>query len=203
MEFNYRALSDFAKLSDANTLTFATTVGTNMTGNRHFTNIPEVVTLVGITAEYSDLLSRSKSGNREIIAEKNQTKKEVVRLLRVIVRAVNEQALGNKPALESSGFNVSVPPAHKPVGMPTLKLENGLNQGTLAAEAKDGGAGKAWIFEACLTNTFESGVIRLESLQRKVVITGLLRFREYFVRVTAIGTKNQRVTSAVVSRGTL
>lgn len=192
------ALSDFATLSDANTLKFATKVGSRMDNNGNF-SIPEVASLLLATERFRKLIGEAATGNRSVIAAKNDAKKEVRRLLKVIVKAINEVAAGNKELLETTGYNVSGSSTPKPLGKPTLSVSDGDNSGTLVATAKGTTNAKALIFQACLKADFTGNIVNIGSTQKKVVFE-LEPKQEYFVRVQAVGTKKQRIYSDVVSR---
>lgn len=103
-----KAVDGFSRTSDGDVVLCGTTVQSNMLGNPKFPFPP--VDLVALKADLetlAELMAKSASGTRAIIAEKNKQRAEVILKLRLLARYVEVTSRNDLSVFLTSGFTAA------------------------------------------------------------------------------------------------
>jgi len=203
MNVTPRALLSFKNLPDAGLLAKTETIINAMTANPHFpTPEPAIAVVTTANTAYGDALKVAKTGTRADSALKNQQRDALEQLLTDLAAYVNFTAKGDRAILLTSGFDITSEDAPPVVTKPaSIKVVNGKNPGELASSVPRMDGGISFSHEYTLDPELaEKSWQRFTSTKANFTFTGLEPGKTYFVRVGAVGSKDQTVYSDVISR---
>jgi len=198
-----KALLRFTRLSCAGLLAKTESIINAMSGNPHFPSPdPAIATVATANAAYADALQAADTGSRADIAAKNQHRNALQQLLKELAGYVNFTAKGDRAVLLTSGFDINndgLPAViTKPAG---LKVLNGPNSGELISKVPIVDGSRSYSHEYSLDPALADASWKPHSCTRsKFIFKGLQPGKQYFVRVGAVGSKDQKVYSDVISR---
>lgn len=198
-----RITNGIEKIADAKLVERAYGIHQLMSGNPAFpTPTPTMVDLAVAMDAFKTAVQKASAGDRLLIAEKHQKRDVLVAVLHSLGYYVLYAANGDRVKAQSSGFTIAREPTpvtiHKPQD---LKVSNTSQQGQLAVSVKKVKGSVAYIHQY----TTDS-LLKDESWQSitnsvsKYVLNGLTPGTTYYVRVAAVGRKEQIMFSDVVSR---
>lgn len=199
-----KVLSDYAKLSDANLKVKAENVVVCLTGNTNFpTTRPPLADFTAIQEAYSTALEKTVSGDRILIALKNQARETLLDAMRKLASDINLIANGDKAMLLSSGFDLSAtaepvtslePPAD-------FKIRDGLNLGELHFSCKRVPHAVSYIFEYMANpNDPDSRWVSQSTSSREFTFKNLISGTRVQGRARVIGHRDLESISEIQSR---
>ncbi len=175
-----------------------------MTAN--VTNFPEPDPALSDVTDAVDAFEAAaqaaENRDRVAIAYRNQLKAELVSMLRKLGSYVNMRANGNRAIALSSGFDVAKNLSPKPpitfVEAPILS--GGVNAGGLTARTKRVAGARTYQYFINDDAHGPLGEWQLFATTRsRYNFSGLASGKRYYVKVAAVGIRNQRVFSEVSS----
>jgi hypothetical protein len=201
-----RITNGFTRLSDPKLGSRASNIHLAMTGNPNFaTPIPTLAAFQTGINEFLAASSEADNGGSYDKAVKNQKRDALIELLHSLAAYVLFTAAGtDNPELvaKSSGFSVAKTGTPSVLGaIENLQLKDGPNAGDLLVSFNTVVGARAFVYQYTDDETLAEGSWRTEvGTSRKVVLSGLQSGKKYFVRLIAIGAKDQKIISEVVSR---
>ena len=133
-EKQIRPLDGFSKAADADVVSRATLVHTNMTGNANFPTPPvDLAALKTATDSLSALMAEALDGGKKVIAEKNKQRTAVIKMLRLLGRYVEVACKDDMAIFKSSGFEPAstTKTTSQPLSEKVRKIEHGANSGQI------------------------------------------------------------------------
>src|SRR6266850_4369131 len=133
-EKQIRPLDGFANASDADVVSRATLVQTNMTGNVNFPTTPvDLAALKTAIDRLSALMAEALDGSKKVIAEKEKQRTAVIKMLRLVGRYVEVACKNDMAIFKSSGFEPAsaTKTATPPLSEKIRKIEHGANSGQI------------------------------------------------------------------------
>ncbi len=199
-----RIINNLDQMSDAGFLANAKTIEAAMTGNPHFsTPTPTMAELGTAIADYESALAAAAKGSSLEKGRKNEKRAKLTELLHHLGNYVLFTAKGNRLVAQSSGFTIAKEPSAAPeLEKPrSLVLEEGATAGQLKLRFKRPRGVRSYLYQYTpdpLTPTSEwksqYGTVS------RAVLSGLTSKEKYWVRVVAIGVKNQQTIGDPVSK---
>lgn len=189
-----KALINFSTYSDANLETKAEYILQLMTGNPAFTDpIPTLAELTTVLDRYSKALIDAAGLDRVKVAEKNKLRFKLEQMLGQLGTYVNYVALGDEAIITSSGFSVSKTPEPRIITNPAnLTITNGINSGQLVSSVKAVKGASGYLHEIAADPLTDASVWKsTPSSRSRFTFNDLQPGKKYWVRVAAIGTKDQ------------
>ena len=197
-------IKDYSKLSESSLDLKGGKIIAALTGNTDFpATLPSLADFTSVKNTYSTNLIAASNGDRAAIALKNQDKDSLLGAMRLLAINLEGLALGNQAKLVSTGFDLagngeSVPAMLAPTG---FKLTDGLNAGEIKSTVKGVAQAIMYSHEYCLTAPDENAVwVTWVTSTVTTVFTDLPGGTRVYVRVGAIGRKDQLAYSPVLSR---
>lgn len=197
-------VKDYSKLSETKLDVRSEEIIVNLTGNPNFpTTVPALEDFTALQAAYSTNLVAAGMGDKAAIALKNQSKQELLEAMRLLAINIESQSMGNRVKMVSSGFDLAsagdnVPALGKPKN---FTLTDGINSGELRSVVKGVPQAIMYSHEYTLTPPDENTIwIPAMTSSVEFVFTGLPSGTRVYVRVAAVGRKNQVAYSSVLSR---
>ena len=119
-----KPIDGFSNVSDADVVSRAKNIQTQMTGNASFPNPPvDLAALKTAIGTFSSLIAEALDGSKKVIAQKNKQREAVVKMLLVLGRFVQVHSDGDKAIFTSSGFvpasTTKAPPS--PLPLPVIR----------------------------------------------------------------------------------
>lgn len=191
----------FANYSDSLLETKVHAIYAAMNGNAYFANpTPALVDVDAAIKAYSAALVAAASGDRYLIAEKNNARKAVVAIIRALGKYVMMAAGDDKVMLITSGFDVRKDSESSTLKTPhIISVATGKNPGEVVVKV-NGTTANSFIYEYTPDPlTDESDYKQAVSTRKTLLIEGLKPASKVWFRVTAVGTRNAKATSAPVS----
>jgi hypothetical protein len=151
-------------------------------------------------ATYTTDLTAAADLGRVNVANKNQSRQVLTEVLVQLGRYVTYVAAGDENILVASGYTVSKDPQPRHLENPgTVTLSNGNTSGTIVSMVKKGNA-YSYLHEITDVLPTESIVwTKLPSNSKQFTFTNLIPGKQYWVRVAAIGYRNQVAYSTVAT----
>jgi hypothetical protein len=199
-----KLIQDYVKLSDSSLNFKAKTVVLSLTGNINFPVMTPTIADFTITqTNFSNALEKATSGDRQLIALKNQAKDELLNAMRQLAMDVDAQANGDKALLISSGFDLgSSGDSGSVLGLPSdFKISDGINAGELKFSCKRAVNAVSYILE--YTDELPSPDTQWKiqpSSTRELTVRGLRSGVRIYGRMKAVGRKGQEANSDQSSR---
>lgn len=201
---NITLIKDYSKLSESGLDLKGGKIIASLTGNTDFpATAPTLADFTVVKNTYSANLIAASNGDRAAIAMKNQDKDTLLGAMRLLAINLEGLALGNQAKLVSTGFDLasngdSVPAMLAPTG---FKLTDGLNTGEIKSTVKGVAQAIMYSHEYCLTVPDENSVWETWVTSTvSTLLTDLPSGTRVYVRVGAIGRKDQLAYSDVLSR---
>ena len=163
--------------------------------------LPWLPNLGDATATYATNLTAAADLGRVNISNKNQSRKVLIDALVQLSRYVTLIAAGDENILVLSGYTLAKEPQPRHLDNPgTVTLSNGNTSGTLISLVKRGNA-TSYSHEIADTLPTDSTVWeKFATGSCQFTFTNLVPGKQYWVRVAAIGYRNQVAYSAVATQ---
>ncbi len=198
-----KASIGFKKYSDAKFEQKASDIFNSMDKNVNFPSPEPVATLVqDAVLRYTAALLAASSLDRNSVAEKNESRRSLQDMLVQWAIYVTFVAKGNVKLLTSSGFDITKMPEKRYISTPeNLTLSNGLSAGELTASVKAVKGAGNYQYEITDAPPAENTVWSSTSTgTSKYTFKALKPGKQYWVRVAAIGSRQQIAYSQVVNQ---
>jgi hypothetical protein len=189
-----KALINFSKYTDAGLETKAGYILQLMTGNPSFTDpIPTLAELGLVLNSYSKALVEAAGLDRVKVAEKNKLRFKLEQMLSQLGTYVNYAASGDEAIITSSGFSVNKAPEPRIITNPGIPvITNGINSGQLVSSVKAVKGASVYLHEIAPDPLTDNSVWKsTPSSRSRFTFTDLQPGKKYWVRVAAIGSKDQ------------
>ncbi len=163
--------------------------------------LPWLSNLGDATETYATDLTAAADLGRVKVSNKNQSRKAVIDALVQLGRYVTLIAAGDENILILSGYTLAKEPQPRHLDNPgNVTLSNGNTSGTLVSLVKRGNA-NSYVHEITDTLPTESTVWeKFASGNCQFTFTNLIPGKQYWVRVAAIGYRNQVAYSPVATQ---
>ena len=199
-----KLILDYAKLADTHLNFKALTVVNALTKNTNFpTTTPTLPNFTTLQTAFSEALGKTTSGDRQLIALKNQAKEELLAGMRQLAMDIDAQSNGDKAMLLSSGFDLaSAGESPTALMQPTeFKILDGINTGELKFSCRRVQNAVSYIFEYADEQPAEDTQWKMQpSSTREFTFKNLRSGIRVFGRIKAVGRKGQEANSDVLSR---
>jgi len=192
----------FTGYGDSGLLNKANHIVASMTISGAFvTPVPTLAEVQNAIDAYSASLVAAAALGRVNVATKDQNRETLELLLAQLGRYVMYIAAGDYNILVNSGFTVSKDPQPRYLQNPgNVVLGNGITTGTMTSTIKRGNA-TSYVHEITDVLPTENTVwIKYPSSTAQFVFTNLTPGKQYWVRVAAIGYRNQVAYSNIASQ---
>ena len=188
-----KVLIGFSKYSESEFFFAVSNIKSSMTGNTDFpTPSPSPDTLTAPLAAYGALLEKGSERTAAETATKNQLREQIIAIVQLLGRYVEENGNNDRVILLTTGFKLSGEP--KPSGpLPApqaLTVVKGLVAGSLNGSVKKVAGSRGYSFEIKEAATEGGTEWRQASFctKTKFSFTGLTQAKQYLIRVCAKGT---------------
>lgn len=166
------------------------------------TPVPTMTVLKDACDEFQSALNSALGGDRVLVAQKNTYRQTLVNHLHTLGHYVLMTAAGNRFIAVESGFTLSKEPAPVVINKPTgLTVENSNQAGQLLISIRKVRGAVAYMHQYSSDPALkEESWMCMTSSATKCKLPGLKAGTIYFIRVGAIGTKDQVLFSDVASK---
>lgn len=193
----------FSRLSDADFLNKAEHILQSMTNNPAFPNpVPTLAEVQAAITKYSADLVLAQGLGKVNVANKNQSRQALEKLLTQLGMFVMFVANGDETILISSGYTLTKMPEPNYITNPgNVELSNGITSGQMVSTVKGQRAVKSYLHQIASELPTENTVWNSNATSRsKFVFTDLQPGKQYWVRVAAIGGNEQTAYSAIATQ---
>ena len=195
---------DYSRLTESNLDVRCQEIIASLTGNPSFpATVPTLADFTALQESYSNNLVAAGMGDKVSIAVKNQSKRELLEAMRQLAINIESLSLGNRAKMISSGFDLASAGENVPVLAPptNFRLVDGVNPGELRSIVKGVQQAMMYNHEYSLVPPTETTVWMAHVVSSvEHTFTGLPSGTRVYVRVAAIGRKNQIAYSSVLNR---
>jgi hypothetical protein len=198
-----RITNGFEKKSDSKLLEKANFVHTGMNGNTSFpTPTPSMTEFLTAITQFQAAVEAAGSGDRMQVAYKKEKRDTLVNILHLLGYYVLYASAGNRTKAQSSNFTLAKEPTPSVITKPVdLKVNNSNQTGQLEVSIKKVHGAVAYLHQYSTDPLLkEESWMSMTCSATKCTIDGLTPGAKYFLRVGAIGTKDQVMYSDVVSK---
>ena len=191
-----RIINGFNRLSDA-----ALEAKTNQIVNDltlHFPSAPTLAALAAARDEFVAALAVAADGSLIQKAIKNQKRLELINQHYVMIPYVQMACAGDRVMALKSGYNIARDPSPSPSLTPAqnLAVVNGISSGELLLTFNKVPGARSYIYQSTPDPLTDASVWSINTgTSRKHLFTGLEAGKRYWIRVIALGVKNQEVYS--------
>jgi hypothetical protein len=193
----------YKRSSDSNLLKLGSRVAQNMKGNANFPNPTPAQTAVETACQdFQSALNLAGRSDRTLSSAKNDKKAVLAAMLDELAKYVTTVANGNKTILLSSGFDITGVPDSSQDLQPidSLVVEIGTT-GQATTRVKKVTGARAYIHEYTPDPITPNSVWTSEIItEQQCTFSKLQSIMKYWFRVTAVGPRNRKVYSPIVSR---
>ena len=193
----------FASYSDADLLTKATHIASSIAANPGVfaTPVPPLTDLQDAIGTYATDLTAAANLGRVNVSVKNQSRQALIEVLVQMGRYVIYVANGDENTLVLSGYTLTKEPQPRHLENPgTVTLSNGNTSGVLVSFVKRGNA-NSYLHEIVDALPTDSTVwTKYPSVNSQFTFTDLTPGKQYWVRVAAVGYRNQVAYSTVATQ---
>jgi hypothetical protein len=192
----------FTRMTDSNFLTKGNFIHTSMSGNPFFPSpVPTLAEVEGAIALYTTKLLAATGLGRVNVAEKNQARDELERMLYKLGLWVMFMADGVEAVLASSGYTLVKEPQPRTLDKPgDVTLTYDITSGTLISSIPKGNA-SSFIHEITDAPPTESTAWKsYPASTSQFTFTGLIPGRQYWVRVAVVGSRKQIAYSNIATQ---
>ena len=182
----------FTAYTDSNFLTKAGHIATCMGDPIFVAPVPTLAEVQMALGVYGDAVIAAESLGRTNVIAKNQARKALEVLLAQLGRWVMFFANGDLNILGASGYTISKEPQPRHLENPgNVVLANGITSGSMTAAVARGNA-DSFLHEISDVLPIEATVwTKYPSNNSQFVFTGLTPGKQYWVKVAAVGSRNQ------------
>lgn len=198
-----KVIINYSKLTDANLLSKAEHILQSMTGNPDFPSpVPTLADVQTAVTKYSADLVLAQGLGKVNIANKNQSRMELEKLLAQLGMFVMFVANGDEAMLVGSGFTLAKTPEPGYITNPgNVSLTNGNTSGVLVSAVKGQRAVKSYLHQITGDPPTEATVWTSNATSRsRFVFTNLQPGKQYWIRVAAVASNDQIAFSPVASQ---
>ena len=174
-----------------------------MTGNPAFTSpVPSLATVQNAVTAYSAALTSAAGLDRTKVAFKNSTRQGLEVLLGKLGMYVMNVALGDSAILTSSGFTLRKQDEPRYITNPgNVTIANGITAGQFEVSVPAGKGAKSYLHQITTELPTDTTLWTSTSSSRsRFTYSELQPGKQYWVRVAAIGARNQVAYSAVATQ---
>ena len=193
----------FDRLPDALLLERSLFIHSQMSGNAFFPapwpSLPELLLAV---ERFQQAVLAAANGDRLQVAHKRQKRLELVELLHLLGYYVLFASRGQAGVVLSSGFQLAKDPSALVLSKPgDLRVENSNQTGQLQVSVKKVKGAVAYLLQYTTDPQLqEENWMSVATSAVKHTISGLQPGIKYFIRIGAVGTRQQVLYSDMVSR---
>ena len=195
--------TSFANFSDANLEQKAEYILEQMTGNKSFAlPAPTLAELQSAITTYSLALIAAAGLDRTQVAIKNEARQTLEITLGKLGMYVMNVALGNTAMLTGSGYTLNKPGEQVYIDNPgNVSIANGVTSGELVASVVAVKGAKSYLHQIAEQQPTAATEWQSTSTSRsKFTYSNLQPGKQYWVRVAAIGSRQQIAYSTVASQ---
>ena len=195
--------TSFGSYSDARLEQKAAYIVEQLTGNAFFTDpAPALVQVQDASTAFTDARVAAAGFDRSKVALKNEARQVLEVLLSKLGMYVMNVALGNVAMLSTSGFTLRKPGEAQYIENPgNVTIVNGVTSGELIASVVSVKGAKSYVHELATELPTEATEWTSTSISRsKFTYTNLQPGKQYWVRVAAIGPRQQVAYSSVATQ---
>ncbi len=185
-----KPIDGFSNVSDADVVSRATNIQTQMTGNASFPNPPvDLAALKTAIGTFSSLIAEALDGSKKVIAQKNKQRHAVTRMLRLLGRYVEVTSNGDMAVFQTSGFQAAAPkttPA--PLTEKIRKVEHGPNSGQITVWLKGVAKASSYELRYAVSNAAAPvwTSVPASSVKQPLILTGLTAATTYLLQARAL-----------------
>jgi hypothetical protein len=201
----FRILNGFDSMSDTNLLSRSKFIRDQMVDNPHFTQPqPSITELSESITSFDNAIQKALTGNKQDGMERDELRVQLIENLHLISNYVLFTAAGRPAVATSSGFTISRQRESRPaLAAPTgVRVVNGTNPNELELRCDAVAGSRAYMHEYTTGDPLSPATVwntQVTTL-RTHLFTNLQRGTVYYCRVAAIGSKQQKMYSEIVSR---
>lgn len=192
----------FDRYSDANFQKKAEFIYDSMNGNAVYESLATMVVAMKAALDlYILYLKDSSSKEVTVVALKNQSRQQLIALLKPLGLSVMVVANGNEASLVSSGYSLVKKPEPRYITNPgNVNLSRGLSSGEMLSMVAAVLGAKSYVHQIATEYPTEQTVWASNtSSTSKFMFTNLIPGKQYWVRVAVVGSRNQVVYSLVAT----
>jgi len=188
---------------DAQLKVKSSTIASNLDGNTNYPTLADNVTAIRAkTTVFDDYLSKMADGNKQLTAQKNIARNELVDVLCDTGRLVQNISKGDDVMILSSGFDMT----RKAV--PTVDVLDQPSNVTVKAGKLPGSLEMSWdaveharsyeVRYCKMPKTDTTVYEKLTTPKRKITLDGLVQGQQYLIQVAGVGSDPRRAWSSEV-----
>jgi hypothetical protein len=185
-----KPIDGFANVADADVVSRAANIQTQMTGNTNFPNPPaDLAALKTAIDAFSGLIAQALDGSKKVIAQKNKQRLVVTKMLKLLGRYVEVTSNGDMAIFQTSGFQAAAPkttPA--PLTEKIRKVEHGPNSGQITVWLKAVAKASSYELRYAIANAAAPvwTSVPASSVKQPLVLTGLTPATTYLLQARAL-----------------
>jgi hypothetical protein len=185
-----KPIDGFSNVSDADVVSRATNIQTQMTGNKNFPTPPvDLAALKTAIETFSTLIAEALDGSKKVIAQKHKQREAVIKMLRLLGRYVEVTSNGDMATFQTSGFQPAAPkttPA--PLSEKIRKVEHGPNSGQISVWLKSVAKAASYELRYAVANAAAPvwTTVAASTVKTPVVLTGLTPATTYLLQARAL-----------------
>lgn len=198
-----KIINGFERMTDLDFLGKVRYILTQMTGNANFpTPDPTLASITTLADEFEADINAAEAGGSYEKLVRDSKKEELIEAMHNLGNYVLFTAKGDRLIAESSGFTIAKDPApHPPIEKPTgIELFDGPNLGQMLLRFKRVKGARSYGYQISLDPLDETKWVTTYGTTSKYLFTGLEGGKKYYIRVVALGNKNQVIYSDVFTR---
>jgi|SRR6516165_4216594 len=186
-----KPLDGFSNVTDADLVSRATNIQTDMTGNANFPNPPvdlkELKTNIDV---FSALVAEALDGSKKVIAQKHKQREVVVKQLKMIGRYVEVTSNGDMAKFQTSGFQPAAPKTvTPPLTEKIRKVQHGANSGEINVWLRAVARASSYEFRYAVANAGAATqwtMMPLSTVKAPVALKGLTPATTYLFQARAL-----------------
>jgi hypothetical protein len=193
----------FGRYKDNNLLQKGEFVYASLHGNISYVTLETLLPLVkDALQKYNPDLAAAITGDRIAIAQKKQSRKELMLLLNRLGLAVMTEANGDETMLVSSGYNLVKARESRYITNPgNVILSDGISTGQMISRVKAVTGAKCYVHQLATAFDGEETIwISITATSCRYLFKNLTPGKQYWVRVAVVGSRNQIAYSNVATR---
>ena len=193
-----RCINDFRNMRDAELVNKALSVHSGMASNTVFVNPPVLMPALALTTQqYSDALVNAESRDKVKVSLKNKLRKALVDQLAQLLAFVNVKSNGDKPTLLSSGFTLcrETGTTYELDDFGEVTVSYGKNSGEVLVRYGKVAGAVSYLVDFTESPVQDDHWKSEPETYLKHLLGGLIRGKEYAIRVRAVGRGGETTTS--------
>ena len=199
-----KIIISFSRLKDDDLDTKSQVIINNLTGNPNFANpVPALADVTTARTNYVTALTDAQTGGKQETSIKNQARKALEDILRLLGLYVQANCQNNEAIALSSGFDLQRTPT--PIGVlakpEAFLAENGPTTGTMQVSCDKITGARTYVFDITEVPVTDASVwVSKFSTSKVFLFDGLTPGKQYAFRMAGIGTSPMLVYSDVLMR---